>query len=257
MRSRPQAITQRLPLPPLDDLDLRLETTTFMLNLEKQGLEDNTFTNGLGRDTTLIGNLVNVYKRLLPSLEPDSVCSPTCRSAMTRKSPKSGRFLRLTYQPTEQVTAVIGTLAGATSGFPRCRVTTTATASCGRSSRGLKSSGFESIYRQDLFINWEQAFVARRPIDIDVGYAGQLRFGSLRFNGQAHWVHNGQALFKLDRSFNTRDNLVVAAGPGIRPGTISICSGRSPGGISSGIRYHLSDKLQPSRPMVRPSRARL
>ncbi len=55
------------------DLELRLETTTFLLNLEKQGLEDNTFTNGLGRDTTLIGNLLNVYarKRLLSSVELD------------------------------------------------------------------------------------------------------------------------------------------------------------------------------------------
>ena len=40
-------------------LDMRFSTTTFLLNLEKQGLEDNTFTNGLGRDTTLIGNRVN------------------------------------------------------------------------------------------------------------------------------------------------------------------------------------------------------
>ena len=55
------------------DLDLRLETTTYVLNLEKQGLEDNTFTNGLGRDTTLIGNLLNVYvrKRLFASMDLD------------------------------------------------------------------------------------------------------------------------------------------------------------------------------------------
>ena len=54
-------------------VDMRFSTTTFLLNLEKQGLEDNTFTNGLGRDTTLIGNLVNasIYKRLLPNLEAE------------------------------------------------------------------------------------------------------------------------------------------------------------------------------------------
>ena len=52
-------------------MDMRFSATTFMFNLERQGLEDNTFTNGLGRDTTLIGSLVNasIYKRLLPTLE--------------------------------------------------------------------------------------------------------------------------------------------------------------------------------------------
>ena len=69
------------------------------------------------------------------------------------------------------------------------------------------------FYRQDLFINWEQAFRGSAPNRFDAGYAGQLRFGPLHFNGQVHWVRNGQSLFKLDRSFNTRDNLVVAAGP--------------------------------------------
>ena len=54
-------------------LDLRIETTTFLFNLGKQGLQDNTFTNGIGRDTTLIGNLLNVYvrKQLLSSVDLD------------------------------------------------------------------------------------------------------------------------------------------------------------------------------------------
>ncbi len=40
---------------------------------KNRGLEDNTFTNGLGRDTTLIGSLLNAYlqKRLFSSLELD------------------------------------------------------------------------------------------------------------------------------------------------------------------------------------------
>jgi len=54
-------------------LDLRFEVTTFVLNLEKQGLQDNTFTNGLGRDTTLIGDFLNVslHRQLAPRLEAD------------------------------------------------------------------------------------------------------------------------------------------------------------------------------------------
>jgi hypothetical protein len=69
------------------------------------------------------------------------------------------------------------------------------------------------FYRQDLFINWEQAFRGSATNRFDVGYAGQLKFGPLHLNGQTHWVRNGQALFKLDRSFQAGDNLVVAAGP--------------------------------------------
>jgi len=54
-------------------LDLRFEVTTFVLNLEKQGLEDNTFTNGIGRDTTLLGDFLNVslHRQLAPRLNAD------------------------------------------------------------------------------------------------------------------------------------------------------------------------------------------
>ena len=67
--------------------------------------------------------------------------------------------------------------------------------------------------RQDLFINWEQAFGALPTNRYGVGYARQIRAGAFASTPQAHWVHNGQALLKLDRSFNTADNLVTALGP--------------------------------------------
>ena len=51
--------------------DLRFETTTYVLDLEKQGLGDDTVKNGIGRDTTLIGDFVSatLNRRLLPKLD--------------------------------------------------------------------------------------------------------------------------------------------------------------------------------------------
>ena len=46
------------PSPDGSPWNARFEVKTFVLDLEKQGLEDNTFQNGIGRDTTLIGNFL-------------------------------------------------------------------------------------------------------------------------------------------------------------------------------------------------------
>jgi hypothetical protein len=94
-------------------LDLRLETTTFLLNLEKQGLEDNTFTNGLGRDTTLIGNLLNVYvrKRLLPTLDLDVGLFANMPFGHDTEISQVRPLVRLQYSPTEDISALLGTLA--------------------------------------------------------------------------------------------------------------------------------------------------
>jgi len=195
-------------------VDMRFSTTTFLLNLEKQGLEDNTFTNGLGRDTTLIGNLVNatLYKRLLPSLEAEVGVFANKPFGHDTEVSQVRPIMRLTYEPTEEITGLVGTLHVPHQDFHNALFY--------RGNRFLRpiEQGAQMLvdsthYRQDLFINWEQAFRGSAPNRFDVGYAGQLKFGPLRFNGQAHWVRNGQALFKLDRSFDTRDNLVVAAGP--------------------------------------------
>ena len=193
---------------------MRFSTTTFLLNLEKQGLEDNTFTNGLGRDTNLIGNLVNasIYKRLLPTLEAELGVFANMPFGHDHEVSQVRPIMRLTYQPNDAVTGVIGTLHVPHQDFHN--------AVFYRGNRFLRpiEQGAQMLvdsthYRQDLFINWEQAFRGSAPNRYDVGYVGQLKFGPLRFNGQAHWVRNGQALFKLDRSFTTHDNLVVAAGP--------------------------------------------
>lgn len=204
--------SDRSALPHL--VDMRFSTSTFVLNLEKQGLEDNTFTNGLGRDTTLIGNLLNasIYKRLLPTLEAELGVFANMPFGHDREVSQIRPIVRLTYQPIEQIKAVIGTLQVPHQDFHN--------AVFYRGNRFLRpiEQGAQMLvdsefYRQDLFINWEQAFRGSAPNRFDVGYAGQLKFGPLHFNGQAHWVHNGQALFKLDRSFQTGDNLVVAVGP--------------------------------------------
>lgn len=196
------------------DLDLRLETTTYVLNLEKQGLEDNTFTNGLGRDTTLIGNLLNVYvrKRLFASMDLDLGLFANMPFGHDTEVSQVRPIIRLQYQPTEEVSALLGTLAGPHRDFHDA-VFDNANRFVRPLEQGAQVLVNSRYYRQDLFINWEQAFRGSATNRYDVGYAGQLRAGPFRFNGQAHWVHNGQALLKLDRSFNTAENLVTAAGP--------------------------------------------
>ena len=200
--------------PVLHGFDLRFDTTTFLLNLEKQGLEDNTFTNGLGRDTTLIGNLlrVSLHKRLFSSLEADLGIFANMPFGYDTVVSQVRPIVRLTYRPVEQIAAVVGTLYVPHSGFHDAVFD-----NANRFVRPLEQGSQVLIdsryYRQDLFINWEQAFRGSATNRWDVGYAGQLRFGPLRFNAQAHWVRNGQALLKLDRAFNTANNVVTAAGP--------------------------------------------
>jgi len=195
-------------------LDMRFSTTTFLLNLEKQGLEDNTFTNGLGRDTTLIGNLLNatLYKRLLPSLEAEVGVFANMPFGHDTEVSQVRPIMRLTYQPIKEMTGVVGTLLVPHRDFHNA-VFYSGNRFLRPIEQGAQMLVDSAYYRQDLFINWEQAFRGSAPNRFDVGYAGQLKFGPLHVNGQAHWVRNGQALFKLDRSFNTRDNLVVAVGP--------------------------------------------
>ena len=82
-----------------------------------------------------------------------------------------------------------------------------------------------------------------------------LKFGPLHFNGQAHWARNGQALFKLDRSFQTGDNIVVAFGPELvlEPCTIFSLSCVVE---SAGHPLHLSDRVKSARLALRPRRGR-
>lgn len=207
-------LAEETDAPSPHPLDMRFSTTTFLFNLEKQGLEDNTFTNGLGRDTTLIGNLVNasIYKRLLPSLEAEVGVFANMPFGHDREVSQVRPIMRLTYTPVEQVTGILGTLRTGHRDFHNA-VFYSGNRFLRPIEQGAQMLVDSAHYRQDLFINWEQAFRGSAPNRFDVGYAGQLKFGPLHFNGQAHWVRNGQALFKLDRSFNTRDNLVVAVGP--------------------------------------------
>jgi hypothetical protein len=202
------------PSAPRHGPDLRLETTTFVLNMEKQGLEDNTFTNGLGRDTTLIGNLLNVYlrKRLLSSLDLDLGLFANMPFGHDREFSRVRPIIRLQYKPTDEITALAGTLAVPHRDFHDA-LFDNANRFVRPFEQGAQVLVNSRYYRQDLFINWEQAFGGSTMNRYDVGYAGQLRAGPFRFNGQAHWVHNGQALLKLDRSFDTEDNLVTAVGP--------------------------------------------
>ncbi|MBA3754116.1 MAG: hypothetical protein H0X01_08280, partial [Nitrospira sp.] len=202
------------PPPVSHDLDLRLETTTYVLNLEKQGLEDNTFTNGLGRDTTLIGNFLSVYlrKRLLSAVDLDLGVFANMPFGHDKEVSQVRPIIRLLYRPTEEVTALVGTLAVPHRNFHDA-VFDKANRFVRPIEQGAQIMVNSEYYRQDLFINWEQAFGGSATNRYDVGYAGQLRAGPLRLHGQAHLVHHGQALLKLDRAFNTGNNLVTAFGP--------------------------------------------
>lgn len=195
-------------------LDLRFEITTFVLNLEKQGLEDNTFTNGIGRDTTLIGDFVNatLHRQLAPRLDADLGVFANIPFGYDTVVSQVRPIFRLSYTPVDQVSALVGTLRVPHRNFLDA-VFDDANRLVRPIEQGAQVITDLAFYRQDLFINWEQAFRGSAPNRFDVGYAGQLRAGLFRFNGQTHWVQNGQALFKLNRAFDTRQNIVTAFGP--------------------------------------------
>ena len=93
-------------------LDLRFEVTTFVLNLEKQGLQDNTFTNGISHDTTLIGDFLNVslHRQLAPRLDADLGVFIDIPFGYDTVVSQVRPIARLTYTPVDDVTARIGTL---------------------------------------------------------------------------------------------------------------------------------------------------
>lgn len=194
--------------------DIRLETTTYVLNLEKQGTEDNTFTNGYGRDTTLIGDLLNVTlrRRLASQLDFELGVFANIPFGHDTVVSQVRPIVRLEYRPVDQVATRLGTLQVPHRGFfdP---VFDDANRFVRPIEQGAQVTTNWDFYRQDAFINWEQAFRGSAPNRFDWGYAGQLRFGPFRFNGQVHWVENGQALLKLDRSFRPGRNIVSAFGP--------------------------------------------
>jgi len=196
--------------------DVRLETTTYVLDLEKQGLEDNTFTNGYGRDTTLIGDLLNVtmHRRLASRLDFELGVFANIPFGYDTVVSQVRPIVRLEYRPADQVSARLGTLQVPHREFFDA-VFDDANRFVRPIEQGAQVTTNWEFYRQDAFINWEQAFGGSASNRFDWGYSGQLRFGLFQFNGQVHWVENGQALMKLDRSFRLGRNIVSAFGPGL------------------------------------------
>lgn len=197
-----------------DGWHLRLENSTFLFTLEKQGLEDNTFTNSIGRDTTLIGDQVNitVRRRLSRSLEATVGAFANIPFGHEREVSRVLPILRLSFTPLDHVSFIAGTVR-----TPHRTFYDAVFDNVNRFVRPIEQ-GFQSLvatkhYRHDLFANWQQAFRGSAPNRYDVGYAGQVLLGPFRLNGQAHWIRNGQALLKFDRSFNTAHNVVTAFGP--------------------------------------------
>ncbi len=69
-------------------------------------------------------------------------------------------------------------------------------------------------YQQDLFINWQQENTKINNERFDLGYAGKLKFGPLRVNGQLYWDHHGGEIpFPDFRPLQARNNIAWAAGP--------------------------------------------
>jgi len=185
-----------------------------VLDLEKQGLGDDTVSNGIGLDTTLIGDFAaaTLSRRLLPTLDFAVGIFTNIPFGYDTVVSQVRPILRLNYHPTDEVSALIGTLQ-----VPHRQFLDAVFDDANRLVRPIEqgaqiTTDFE-WYKQDVFINWEQAFGGSSTNRFDVGYSGQLRYGSIRFNGQVHWIQNGQALLRLDRSFNTQENIVSAFGP--------------------------------------------
>ncbi|MGH7254925.1 MAG: hypothetical protein ACREI3_04035 [Nitrospirales bacterium] len=202
----------------LTGLDIRFDNTTYVLDLEKQSLQDNTFINGIGRDTTLIGDFVSatMSKRLLPSLEATAGIFANMPFGHDTVVSRVLPIARLTYTPHG---VLIGDLLGVlgTLHTPHRQFLDGVFDNANRFVRPIEQGAQiaieSSYYQQDVFVNWQQAFHGSQLRRFDVGYAGKLRLGPVRLLGQAHWVRNGQALLKLDRPFDTRHNLVTAFGP--------------------------------------------
>ena len=200
--------------PVSHELDLRFETTTYVLDLEKQGLEDNTYRNGIGRDTTLIGDFMSatLHHRLRSNLEATLGVFANIPFGYDTVVSQVRPIARLTYSPMDRVSALLGTLE-----VPHRQFSDAVFDDANRFVRPIEQGAQVTtdlqFYRQDAFINWEQAFRGSSTNRFDAGYAGQLRAGPFRFNGQVHWIRNGQALLKLNRSFNTSLNVVTAFGP--------------------------------------------
>ena len=195
-------------------LDLRFETTTYVLNLEKQGLQDNTFTNGIGIDTTLIGDFASatLHRRLLRNLDATLGVFANIPFGYTKEVYEILPIARLDYRPVEQVSATAGTVYVPHRLYFDA-VFDNANWFVRPIEQGAQITTDLEFYRQDAFINWRQVYGESMVNRFDAGYAGQLRAGPVRFNAQMHWIENGQALMKLNRAFNTRLNVTTAWGP--------------------------------------------
>jgi hypothetical protein len=197
-----------------DGWKLRFESTTYVLDLEKQGLGDDTVANGIGRDTTLIGDFATatLNRRLLAQLDFSVGLFTNIPFGYDTVVSQVRPILRFNYRPNDDVSALLGTLRVPHRNFLDA-VFDDGNRLVRPIEQGAQITTEFDWYKQDAFINWEQAFGGSATNRFDVGYSGQLRLGPLRFNGQVHWVQNGQALFRLDRSFNTKQNVVSAFGP--------------------------------------------
>ena len=171
-------------------------------------------SNGIGRDTTLIGDFASLTmdRRLAPQLDLAIGVFTNIPFGYDTVVSQVRPILRLTYRPSQEVSALLGTLQVPHRSFLDA-VFDDGNRLLRPIEQGAQITTDFDWYRQDAFINWDQAFGGSSTNRLDVGYSGQLRHGPFRFNGQVHWVQNGQALFRLDRSFNTQQNVASAYGP--------------------------------------------
>jgi hypothetical protein len=166
-------------------LDLHVETTTFLLNLEKQGLEDNTFTNGLGRDTTLMGNLLNVYvrKRLLSSVDLDLGVFANMPYGHDTEVSQVRPIIRLQYRPTEGNHGAARHPCGPAPGLSR-RGLRQCQPVCATDRAGCASDGELRVLPTRPVYQLEQAFRGSATNRYDVGYADNFEPASSALMGR-------------------------------------------------------------------------
>jgi hypothetical protein len=120
---------------------MRFSTTTFLLNSGKAGPGRQYLHQRIGARHDAHrqpGERLDLQAALLPNLEAELGVFANMPFGHDTEVSQVRPIMRLTYQPTEQISAVIGTLHVPHQEFHNAPCSTGAIASCAQSNKGLK-----------------------------------------------------------------------------------------------------------------------